>query len=249
MKAGDLARGPAFGFKIDEKAVDAAVDFQNGDALGLGRVGGHRRGDRQAGDGGLHRLGRQLRRADLGEGRGKGSRHGIGAVQGLGPSARAHGGILVGDLLQLEPDIDRLKPGDRARAGRIGGQWGRCGPARAGIEKMRHLGCPPRDDLVQKAEEQGAQGGRLGVVCQIGCQIGCQIWRRVAIRSCGGLEGVSGGLHRHALLPSGACPRAGARRLPGARIGRPETKRIAEPVISGFLPAADPSGRPRNFIS
>ena len=48
MSSKDLvafARGPALGFQRNQLAVDAAVDFQHGDALGLGRMGGQRRAD------------------------------------------------------------------------------------------------------------------------------------------------------------------------------------------------------------
>jgi hypothetical protein len=68
---------------------------------------------------------------------------------------------------------------------------------------MRNLGRPPRNHLVQKAEEQGAQGRGFGIVHRIG--------GRVAVRRRGGLEGFSGRLHRHALLSANAWPWTRAR--------------------------------------
>ena len=91
-----LPRGPALRFKRDKKAVDAAVNLKDRDALRFGRVGGQRRPDGQLPGhrgktigrrGGVHR----------GKGLGETALDRFGAALHFGLPPFAHGGILIND--------------------------------------------------------------------------------------------------------------------------------------------------------
>ena len=92
-----FAGGPALGFERDEEPVDAAVDLQDGDALGLGRVGGQRGADREAG-GELGEILAGHAGVERGESGGEGAFDGLGAFGGLDHTAGTHVGIFVNDL-------------------------------------------------------------------------------------------------------------------------------------------------------
>jgi hypothetical protein len=148
-----FARGPALGFKRDQQAVDAAVDFQDGDALGLGRVGGERgangepggkRGKIVAAHGGV----------EAGERGGEAALDGLRALRGLGHAAGPHGGVLVDDPGQLEPDVHGLQQGNG-----FGSRQG----SRGGQRSVQHLGRATPDDVAPEAAQVGPQRGGIVV--------------------------------------------------------------------------------------
>ena len=99
-----FAFGPARVFQVDQQQVDGAQLLQHGDAAGLGRVSGDDRPDAQAAEGADDGLGWdagrcRLRKCGFEAAFDHACRGGAFVLAAL-----AHGGVLLCDGLQLEPD-------------------------------------------------------------------------------------------------------------------------------------------------
>ena len=118
-----LALGVAGLLQLLEQHVDAPVDLQHRHPLGLGRVRGQHRRDPRRGQPRRHRPRVQARRLGARQRRRERARHPRRAELALDRPPPPDGGVLLGDVEQLEPDAVRLQHaqadvrGDRRLAG------------------------------------------------------------------------------------------------------------------------------------
>ena len=144
-----FARGPARAFKIIQFQINAPVDFQHRDALGLrwmGRDGGADIGVRQ---GLFHGLRRNAGGGDDRYGIGERSHDLIKPAMGFQPPPRPHGAVLFRDIEELQPDAGHLQ-GGRYEVRREGRSLRRI------IQHGGHMGLADADHLAQKiAQENG----------------------------------------------------------------------------------------------
>jgi hypothetical protein len=119
--AGALAIGPARGFEILQQQIDLAILLEDGDALGLGRMGGDDRANAQRfklranlvrGDAGLGGVSQNMR---------EGAEQFVAALGALYGAAAAHGRGLLGDGEQLKPYALRLQSPRHERRRHSGG--------------------------------------------------------------------------------------------------------------------------------
>ena len=146
-QGGSLPLGPTRHLQLAQEKIDAAVFFEHGDALRLGRVGGDHRPDAQARQKRLDLLRRDAVLRGLGEHMGEGAAQCSPPPRPLDLAAAAHGRVLLGDGEKLEQDALRLeRPGHqlRSEAGDIGA-----------AEKHRlDLGLMPPHHLEEKPEQE-----------------------------------------------------------------------------------------------
>ena len=127
-----LGSGPQ-GLEGRQPTVHPAVNFQDRNPLGLGRMGGDHRLH-----GGRLEQGLEMRRIDsrrrrLGQGMSEGAGHRIGPADGFGMPPLARGGGFFGDGQQLKPDAMGLQDQPQLVAGNVVGP----GPAGQGFFDTR----------------------------------------------------------------------------------------------------------------
>ena len=122
---GALALGPARILQLAQQEIGLAVFLQHGDALRLGRVRGEHRADAQARDQLLDLLRLDAGPRRLGQHMAERAAQLLAAALALDLAAAAHGGVLLGDGEELEPDALRLERAGHELGREIGDGWRR----------------------------------------------------------------------------------------------------------------------------